>query len=401
MNAQIHAGMLDATHLTRAGRLQEATALIQRTLQGLGAPDGPTHTPASAPIKGEFRVVDGRRASERSASNKAAPAAGQRAHVPFRMPLDKLEVPAFRGRSAPSPAPDIAPGAQFLAGSYTNAAGTRAYKLYVPSGDLTSPLPLIVMLHGCTQDPDDFAAGTRMNELAEKQRCLVLYPAQAQGANPQKCWNWFKAAEQSRAQGEPSLIADMTREIMRTYAVDARRVYVAGMSSGGAMAAIMAAAYPDLYAAVGVHSGLPYGAAHDLPSAFAAMQGNGAAPARSPSPRLDRVNRAPPTIVFHSDGDRTVHPCNGDQVVAQFIPGATKPKVTVRRGQVPDGHGYTCSVYRDASGQTLVEHWRVHGAGHAWSGGSARGSYTDRKGPDASKEMLRFFREHPRFQTTG
>jgi poly(hydroxyalkanoate) depolymerase family esterase len=402
MNEQMHAGMLDATRLTRAGQLHEATALIQRTLRGLSAPGVGAHDssrPSDAPIAGSFRVLDSAQVSRQGAADspyEQKPAPSPRFRAPFRMPLQGFSAPAFRARAVPDPTPDTAPGAQFLTGSYTNAAGTRSYKLYVPSGDLRLPLPLVVMLHGCTQSPDDFAAGTRMNELAEKHQCFVLYPAQAQGANAQKCWNWFNATEQRRDQGEPSLIAGMTREIMRTYAVDDRRVYVAGLSAGGAMAAIMGIAYPDLYAAVGVHSGLPYGAAHDLPSAFVAMDGGGTTPAHSQTGKTNGIYSSPPTIVFHGDGDATVHSRNGDQVIAQSISAhGTKPKVTVQHGHVPDGHAYTRSIYSDASGHALVEHWCVHGAGHAWSGGSPRGSYIDVKGPNASKEMLRFFHEHP------
>ena len=183
-------------------------------------------------------------------------------------------------------------GGQFLAGSYTSPAGTRTYKLYIPSGYRGQALPLIVMLHGCTQSPDDFAAGTRMNGLAEEHRCFVVYPAQTPTANGSKCWNWFQAADQQRGQGEPSLIAGITRQIASTYHIDARRVYVAGLSAGGAMAVILGMTYPDLYAAIGIHSGLAYALAHDLPSALAAMQQGGAVPTRQ---RGGGVPRAAPS----------------------------------------------------------------------------------------------------------
>jgi poly(hydroxyalkanoate) depolymerase family esterase len=284
-------------------------------------------------------------------------------------------------------------GGQFIDGSYTNQAGTRIYKLYIPSGYRGQALPLIVMLHGCTQTPDDFAAGSRMNILAERELFFVVYPAQATSANPSKCWNWFKPTDQQRGRGEPSIIAGITHQLVSTYHIDARRVYVAGLSAGGAMAAIAGMSYPDLYAAIGVHSGLAYGAAYDLPSAFAAMQNGGQIPPR----QADLCTQIVPTIVFHGDRDTTVHPRNGDQVLAQWTTSEAgrNLRVTSTQQQVPNGHAYTRSIYHDASGHAIVEQWLVHGSGHAWSGGSPNGSFTDPKGPDASQEMVRFFYEHP------
>jgi poly(hydroxyalkanoate) depolymerase family esterase len=320
-----------------------------------------------------------------------------RAALHLRDPARSL--PPIRAR-APG---EVYPG-QFIEGAYTNHAGTRAYKLYIPSAYRGQALPLIVMLHGCTQNPDDFAAGTRMNALAEKRLFFVVYPAQASAANQNKCWNWFKPSDQQRGGGEPSIIAGITREIVTTYAVDVRRVYIAGMSAGGAMAAIMGACYPDLYAAIGVHSGLAYGAARDLPSAFAAMRGS-AVHARPSSNRplsARTRDRAVPTIVFHGDSDATVHPRNGDLVLVQGAnaedgrdtEAAAKLKVTVDQGRVPDGRAYSRSIYLDATGDAVLEQWLIHGAGHTWSGGSPDGSYTDSKGPDASQEMVNFFFKH-------
>jgi poly(hydroxyalkanoate) depolymerase family esterase len=287
---------------------------------------------------------------------------------------------------------------QVVDASYTNDAGTRSYRLYVPStytghgaghgaGHVAghaggAPAPLLVMLHGCAQDPDDFALGTGMNALAEECACLVAYPAQSQQANPSRCWNWFNAFDQQHGQGEPSIIAGLTRDIMASYTVDPKQVYVAGLSAGGAMAAIMGTLYPDLYAAVGVHSGLPFAAAHDLASAVAAMKGD--------FRRLHAPGRALPIIVFHGDRDTTVHPANGDELIQRRRHPAEA--IEVEPGQVPHGHAYTRTLHRRPDGSIQAEHWVVHGSGHAWSGGDARGSYTDGRGPSASQAMMRFFR---------
>ncbi|EHJ93173.1 Poly(3-hydroxyalkanoate) depolymerase C [Vreelandella boliviensis LC1] len=284
------------------------------------------------------------------------------------------------------------PGA-FTAGRFTNQVGTRDYKLYIPSGYTGQSLPLVVMLHGCTQNPDDFAAGTEMNRLAEEQQCCVLYPAQPMTANHSKCWNWFKAEDQQREGGEPEIIAGMTRQIIDTHGLDGSRVYVAGLSAGAAMATTLAMTYPDLFAAVGVHSGLPHGVAKSLPDALGAMQG-GTGP-------LGGGNQAKgigwasdvPAIIFHGDRDTTVHPSNADRVAAQYST-SCQAGASVEKGKVANGHGYTCTTHHNAKGETHLEQWQVHGAGHAWSGGSTKGSYTDPKGPDATKEMLRFFMQH-------
>jgi poly(hydroxyalkanoate) depolymerase family esterase len=309
---------------------------------------------------------------------------GEGGRAPFKMP--NFEMPSFDlGSAMPNargPA-EALPG-KFIDGSHTNAAGTRSYKLYVPSSYTgTQPVPLVVMLHGCTQDPVDFASGTQMNQLAEEMQCLVVYPAQSKQANMQRCWNWFSAADQTRDQGEPSIIAGITRDVMASHAIDASQVYVAGLSAGGAMATIMGTLYPELYAAVGVHSGLPFASAHDLPSALAAMKGNFGRP-KAPG-------RSIPIIVFHGDKDTTVHPANGDELIARGMHHAAK-EIVIEPGRVPDGHAYTRTVHQHADGTPHAEQWLIHGAGHAWSGGSSRGSYTDGKGPDASREMMRFFR---------
>jgi len=300
----------------------------------------------------------------------------------------------------PATAPDVVPkGGRFVTGTFTGAAGTRGYKLYIPSAYQGQPLPLVVMLHGCTQSADDFAAGTRMNIVGEERACFVAYPAQPKSANGSKCWNWFKPGDQQRDRGEPSLIAGITRQISRDYAIDRQRVYVAGLSAGGAAAAIMGAAYPDIYAAVGVHSGLPCGAASDLPSAFSAMRQGGSG-SRNRAPRssaFDGDGRLVPTIVFHGDRDATVHPQNGHQVIEQSRSTGLLELRSATQGGHAGGRTYSRTSHFDANGQAVLEMWVVHGAGHAWSGGSPAGSYADPQGPDASREMVRFFleRSHP------
>ena len=279
--------------------------------------------------------------------------------------------------------------------SFAHAAGKRRYKLYVPlqyTEDSLPRYPLLLMLHGCTQSPDDFAAGTRMNELAEKHGFLVAYPAQSKNANGSKCWNWFRPGDQTRAGGEPALLAALTQDIALKYAVDPKRIFVAGLSAGAAMAVILGATYPDVFAAVGSHSGLRYRAAHDLPSAFAAMGGNHV-PLDSIDDMPTRVSAsATPLIVFQGDCDRTVAPSNAQTLVRQAIGAAAAllPERRVSKGDA-SGRAYTRTVYTTAMGDPLVEFWQIHGAGHAWSGGSADGSYTDMQGPDASAEMVRFF----------
>ncbi|MBR1137584.1 MULTISPECIES: alpha/beta hydrolase family esterase [Bradyrhizobium] len=404
--------MREATRLTRAGQLIEATALLQRMLRGAGTPAAASSAAARpAPRRLSAPTIDGEATRIGERARSAAPdaaaqvrtaerTAAQDSDMPLRgasalarkrfvrrdglrdLPGIGLRGPALRMPAAHEIAPE---GARFIQRSFSNAAGHRSYKLLIPSRTHGHPLPLIVMLHGCTQSPDDFAAGTRMNFAAEAQGCFVVYPEQPSGANPSRCWNWFRTGDQQRDGGEPSLIAGITRQVMQDHAIDPKRVYVAGLSAGGAAAAIMAATYPDLYAAAGIHSGLACGAARDLPSALMAMRQGGAAPAAARSAVV-------PTIVFHGDRDTTVHPANGDQI-AQSTNG--RGTASVARGRVPGGHAYTRTVLTDR-GQVTSEHWIIHGAAHAWSGGSPAGSYTDPNGPDATREMLRFFLAHAR-----
>ena len=292
------------------------------------------------------------------------------------------------GRAAP------AAGGEWLARSFGNDAGTRSYMLYVPAGHARVPgarVALVVMLHGCTQSPDDFAAGTRMNQLADVHGFLVAYPAQPARANGSRCWNWFRGGDQVRDAGEPSLIAGIVAQVAADGGIDPRRVFVAGLSAGAAMAVILGETYPEVFAAVGAHSGLPFAAAHDMGSAFTAMKG-GAGQAAARTPR-DPSRATVPTIVFHGDADHTVAASNGRAIVCDATVGATE--ITVHTDTALGGRAYTRKVFADAAGRPRAEHWLLHGGGHAWSGGSTQGSYTDPAGPDASAEMLRFFLQLP------
>lgn len=371
MSLRLAAGLLKATRLVRKSQLRLA----------------------STAIKGALGVMRPPRARNSRAFERSLRALGA---------LLAPRVTA-RKRVAASDSPSALKARQrgsFVPGTFANEYGTREYKVYIPALHGRRALPLVVMLHGCKQEPDDFAAGTGMNALAEEHGFLVVYPTQARSANCSRCWNWFQTQDQTRDSGEPSLIAGITREVIAGYRIDPQRIYVAGLSAGGAMAAIMATTYPDLYTAVGIHSGLPYAAASDVSSAFAAMRGEGGARASEASRENDAL-REVPAIVFHGDDDRTVHPSNAEQLLAQAAPPSARAQVRA----AADGHGivergdtrgraYTKTLYRNARGKSVMEHWLVHGAGHAWSGGSAAGSYTDTNGPDASREMLRFFLQH-------
>jgi poly(hydroxyalkanoate) depolymerase family esterase len=368
--------MAEVTRLARAGKLKEAMALLSgRTAR--------PHSPAAADDTIDMTPPADGKGPWTAPAAESAPPDQER---PRRDVGDRFKARLAKGRKA---APrktrvDVPDGARFEGHMFANAAGQRPYMLYVPSKPAANPA-LIVMLHGCTQSPEDFAIGTRMNKLAEAHGFLVVYPGQTQGANAQKCWNWFNMGDQQRDRGEPAILAGLTREIVARHDVDAKRVFVAGLSAGGAAAAIMGAAYPDLFSGVGVHSGLACGAARDMPSAFAAMSKGGAAGVK-PNGTLVR------TIVFHGDIDTTVHAVNGEQVLTQGRARARLEK-SVAQGASSGGVRYTRTVESTSDGRPMLEHWVLHGAGHAWSGGSPDGSYTNPAGPDASREMVRFFLE--------
>jgi poly(hydroxyalkanoate) depolymerase family esterase len=278
---------------------------------------------------------------------------------------------------------------EFISGSHTLGEQTRRYKLYVPTAPTQQPLPLVVMLHGCSQSADDFATGTGMNQRAREGGFIVLYPQQSSEANPTGCWNWFMPEHQQRSNGEPALLASLTLAVIQQYGVDPKRVFVAGLSAGGAMATVMAQAYPELFAAVGVHSGLPIGAVSNMDEALSVMNRGDASPTPTHAGLVpDHAHK--PIIVFHGDQDTTVHPSNGEQVINAALRSSAE-QVRVEPGTSSNGRPYTRHLYTDPHDRVLAEYWLVHGTGHAWSGGSPSGSYTDRHGPDATGEMLRFF----------
>ncbi|MEP7349127.1 MAG: PHB depolymerase family esterase [Sphingorhabdus sp.] len=365
MKSKFLQGMLEATRLTKSGKVGDATALIKHLVSSTGtmspaAKAKPDWTPARS-IKGA--VTD---------------------HAPHHGPRRRLQPPRI---VEVKPAATNSKG-RFEEHVYSSAAGQRGYKLYIPMGYSGEPLPLVVMLHGCTQSPDDFAAGTQMNQLADETGFFVAYPAQSRSANLSGCWNWFKAEDQKNGTGEPALITGIAHQIMANLSVDAQHVYVAGLSAGGAMAAILGVNYPDLFAAIGVHSGLACGAADDMFSGLQAMKsGGGRQPKRG-------SGRAIPAIIFHGDHDSTVHPVNGNELIAQLGGEGILTPPTSSTGKSAGGLKYTQSVQSDASGKTVSEQWVIHGAGHAWSGGSSKGSYTEPNGVDASREMIRFFLTH-------
>ncbi|MEB8388168.1 PHB depolymerase family esterase [Rhodobacteraceae bacterium KMM 6894] len=356
MKNDFNMAMRQATDLVRAGDLNAATQQIQSALAGAGE-QGPTVPKHSAAAQGKPRGLR-----------------QTLADLALRMPSNGT--PPFGGND-----PSVPKGARFDSGSFTCHAGSREYRVYVPKPMTSQPSGMIMMLHGCTQSPVDFANGTGMNQMADKHGVIVVYPAQSRGANLQSCWNWFSPTDQDRDAGEPAILAGLAEQLCREYSVPQGKTFVAGLSAGAAMAVILGRTYSDSFAAVGAHSGLPYKAAHDMSSAFAAM---GGAPAPTSAYPV-------PTIVFHGQADNTVKAVNGQRIADDARP---KGPEVLDEGMTGGRRHDRATVLSD-QGHPVLEHWRVDGLGHAWSGGNAAGSYADPAGPDASAEMVRFFLDLP------
>jgi poly(hydroxyalkanoate) depolymerase family esterase len=403
MSPDANMTMVQALRLTRAGRLTEATEVLQRRLTSAGTaaadestvaqPFGdPGHLRRPMPNARPVRLRGMPRPSAGSArqglledTRAMSPELDGLPDLPDIVSGARWPGGARSSRSGAAVPAAAAPGGEIRRLAHSESAGTRSYDLYIPTGYAGESIPLVVMLHGGKQNGSDFAAGTRMNEFAERHTFLVAYPEQTRTANHGGYWNWFSTSDQQAGAGEPAIIAGITREVMRDLLVDRARVYVAGLSAGGAMAAIMAATYPDLYAAVGVHSGIAYRAAHDVGSAFTAMRTGG-----TPAP-----TSAVPLIVIHGDRDTVVAPVNADKVIASRLAAGditAQDAAITRRND--SGRSHTRIVHRNADGIAVAECLIVHGGGHAWYGGSPAGSYTDARGPDSSAEMIRFFLQH-------
>ncbi|RWR34528.1 PHB depolymerase family esterase [Sinirhodobacter populi] len=344
MKHDFRAAMRRATDAVRRGDLGDATRVIRAALSG---------TPQDAAPRTE---------------PQATPRDGMLSRLVVRPPgLGDLR------RLADGPVRQME---GMVARQYDGAEGHRDYRIFIPAGTCEG---VLMMLHGCKQTPEDFARGTRMNEVATEAGLIVIWPEQPRAANMLCCWNWFEPAHQAAGQGEPAILAAIARQVTSEFGFGPERTFVAGLSAGGAMAAILGESYPDLFGAIGIHSGLPAGAAHDVPSAFAAMGGHGG------RGRPAVTENGPRVIVFHGSADTTVHLSNAAALSGEAL------RVAEEQDGTAGGRPYRTARHATPDGAVRSEVWTVAGAGHAWSGGSPAGSFADAEGPDASREMVRFF----------
>lgn len=369
--------MNEALGLVKKSDLGGATALIRKALSGDAAPQDETGASSASPRRPAAKVIP----------------------LPLRRPLGE-NLRALRARpilpsGAPDPAaptPDL--GERFLKRVYSGPAGSLDYRLYVPADHQQRKLALVLMLHGCTQNPEDFALGTRMNALAEEFGLIVAYPLQPRRANANGCWNWFDRRHQNRGSGEPAKLAGLAQALAKEFDVRRERLFAAGLSAGGAMAEILAMTYPDVFDAVGIHSGLPYKSAGDVPSAFAAMKGTAAfhpAPLAASDRPSDRPSdRNVRKIIFHGLADSTVNAINGEHIFDEVERGEHALARSALDWPIEGGRVSRTAV-KDSDGRAVAEQWLVEGGGHAWFGGDTRGSFTQTVGLDASRVMVRFF----------
>ncbi|HSP25860.1 MAG TPA: PHB depolymerase family esterase [Saliniramus sp.] len=391
MTRTLAASMRRMNRLMRPAEMTRASRSFQKAMTGFMVGTALAPLPASKPKLAKPRKAAASKAaaSKAAASKSAAPKVGRALGTVITQlrAAQSLMPGATPRRTGRELLPRIPDGAQYLTRTHRSAAGSRDYKLYLPASGQERPKGLILMLHGCSQTPDDFAIGTHINALAEKQGFAVAYPAQTRGHNGASCWNWFKPGHQSRGAGEPAILASLTRKLMREFDLGRDAVFVAGLSAGGAMAAILADVYPDVFSAAAIHSGLTRGAARDVISAMSAMRSGGVSQGIAPTVAM----RSLPVrrIVFQGDADSTVHPSNAAMIVAAAVGDDAVPTKTGKR--TVRGRGYARSHFAGSDGAVMLELWMIEGSGHAWSGGRAGGSYTDSKGPDASVQMFRFF----------
>ena len=374
MNFRMRTAMRDALALVRKSNVAAATSIIRAALsRGL--------------TKADDRRPAALRASKQLSSTPAAE----------RKPLGEVIKTLRDGRSAflrkgsgSAAKASKRPGGEgdFTSRAYTFEGQSLSYMLYVPPHKAGRDLSLVLMLHGCTQNPQDFAVGTQMNSLADEFGLIVAYPEQPRTANSSGCWNWFDGKHQKHGTGEPAMLAGLAKSLAREFNIGATRVFAAGLSAGGAMAEILASTYPREFAAVGIHSGLPYGAANSVMSAFGAMKGT----TRMMRPASAKVDRGIRRIVFHGASDATVHPSNGERILDGTRQLSNTAHETETTTEI-NGRSVTRILLKNDKGHAMAEHWVVTGGGHAWFGGNRHGSYTEAKGPDASREMVRFFLE--------
>jgi poly(hydroxyalkanoate) depolymerase family esterase len=363
--------MGDVLGLVKKSDLGGATALLRKALSGENTPGhegGETKASPSRPAAKVIPLPPRRPLGETLRALRARPI----------MPESLPDAPE------PGPTPDL--GERFLRRTYSGPSGSLDYRLYVPADHERRELALVLMLHGCSQNPEDFALGTRMNDLAEEFGLIVAYPHQSRLANPSGCWNWFDRRHQNRGSGEPAKLAGLAQALAKEFDVRRERVFAAGLSAGGAMAEILAVTYPDVFDAVGIHSGLPYKSAADVPSAFAAMKGTAAF---DPAP-LAKSDRHVRKIIVHGLADGTVNSVNGERILDEVERGET----SLMRSDLDwpiEGGRVSRTAVKDSDGRPVAEQWLVEGGGHAWFGGDPRGSFTQTVGLDASRVMVRFF----------